>query len=189
VREALARRLQSRCDRTGESPEAVIEAIPEVVDRLVDRGYVDDRRCAEQLIDRARRQGRSGARIRAQLESKGIDPSMLAQIETEMRAERAEASSTRPASEFDSSPETPIDEDLEAAWRTARKRRLGPFCVDPSQRAERRQRHLAVLARQGFSRDISYRVVDADAPRLIDQHESDRHAPDRGEKDRCGDDR
>jgi len=57
-----------------------------------------------------------------------------------------------------------LDEDLEAAWRTAKKRRLGPYCRDPAERSERRERHLGVLARKGFSREIAYRVVDADSP-------------------------
>jgi len=169
LREVLERRLRTRCERTNEDPHTILDAIPEVVDRLVGRGHVDDARFAEQRIRRGRRQGRSSARIRAQLEAKGVDPATLDVVEARIREER----STRRARESDASPEIPIDEDLEAAWRTARKRRLGPYSRDPSERAERRQRHLAVLARQGFSREIAYRVIDADSPCEFDRRESD----------------
>ncbi len=164
LREALERRLRNRCGRTGEDAATVIDAIPEVVQRLVDRAYVDDQRFAEQLIERERRQGRSGSRIRAQLEAKGADPSILAEVEARILEERV----SEGAAEAGSFTGDPTDMELEAAFRTAKKRRLGPYCVDPSERADRRQRHLAVLARQGFSRDIAYRVVDSDGPPEID---------------------
>jgi regulatory protein len=169
VREVLERRLQARCERTGEDPGTLIDAIPRVLDLLVDRGYVDDRRFAKQRIERSRRQGRSTARIRAELEAKGADPSLLAELEAEI----ATAGGTGSTGEVAAAPESPGDPELEAAWRTARKRRLGPYCVDPAQRTERRQRHLAVLARQGFSREISYRVVDAHTPLQTDPFETD----------------
>ncbi|MCP4905272.1 MAG: RecX family transcriptional regulator [bacterium] len=158
VRDVLVRRLRKRCERSGEDPETLLGAIPEVIDRLVERGYIDDRRFAEQWIERSRRLGRSGARIRAQLEAKGVDPSLLGEVEARAEEEHsAQHSSEDPA-------ETPIDEEFRAAWRTASRRGLGPFCPDASERADRRQRHLAVLARQGFSRDVAHRVIDALVP-------------------------
>jgi regulatory protein len=180
VRDVLERRLEQRCARTGEDPESLRSSIPAVVDRLAERGYVDDRRFAENMIERSRRQGRSRSQIHAQLRAKGVDSSIVRELEQERTERRAregapsigEVSSTGLDSSpgFESSPdresaELPaLDEDLEAAWRTARKRRLGPYCLDPAERSERRQRHLGVLARQGFSREIAYRVVDADSP-------------------------
>ncbi len=165
----LERRLRARCERTNEDPSTILDRIPEVVDRLVGRGYVDDERFAEQQIERGRRQGWSRARIRARLEAKGVDPASFDALEARLR----EARSERRTSDFDAAPESPIDEDLEAAWRTARKRRLGPYAKDPNERVERRQRHLAVLARQGFSQDIAYRVIDAKSPLEIDRPETD----------------
>lgn len=159
---AVERGLRRRCDRTGEDAEALVDAIPEVVRGLVERGYIDDRRYAEQLVERARRAGRSRAQIEAQFEAKGLDAALAREIEAERRRDRSDS--------FDGSeaPGRPEDEDedeeIAAAWRTARKRRLGPYCTDPAKRAADRERHLGVLARKGFSREISHRIVDAESP-------------------------
>ena len=158
VESMLRRKLRERCERTGESPESIEHRIPDVVLELVDKGYVDDRRLAEHLYDRARRQGRSQAQIRAQLQKKGVDGALIEAIEAERVETRNEAD---PSDEYRREA-TSEDEELEAAFRAARKRRIGPYCADPEERAERRERHLGVLARQGFSRDIAYRVIDAE---------------------------
>jgi len=163
--ETLERRLHSRCQRTGEDAATILSSIPLVVGQLVERGYVDDRRFAEQQITRGRRQGRSGAQIRARLQAKGVEPETIEEVEQKLRSEQ---------SADPHSPPTPIDEDLLAAWRTARKRRLGPYCADPAERSARRQRHLGVLARQGFSRDIAHQVVDATSPPESDRLEDGR---------------
>ena len=55
--------------------------------------------------------------------------------------------------------ETPHPERT-AAINLARRRRLGPFRPD-AERAARRDKDLAVLARAGFPRDLSCRVIDA----------------------------
>jgi len=179
VREILERRLAARCERTGESPDAALGEIPDLVDRLVMRGYVDDRRFAEQLVDRARREGRSHRQISAKLEAKGVDADVVEAVlrdrEERRRAERMRAGSDGQrahdahVAHAETDRDADEDEELEAAWKTARKRRLGPFCSDPIKRAENRQRHLAALARQGFSREIAYHVIDADGPRGLDR--------------------
>ena len=52
--------------------------------------------------------------------------------------------------------------DLAAAFKLARKRRLGPFREPDSEtRAERREKDLATLARAGFSFDVAQQVIDA----------------------------
>jgi regulatory protein len=61
----------------------------------------------------------------------------------------------------DEGPET-IQSELRAAWKIARKRRLGPHARSPEQRAADRDRHLGILARQGFTSDIAYQVIDAE---------------------------
>ena len=50
--------------------------------------------------------------------------------------------------------------ELTAAYKYARRRRLGPYRL-PEARAARRDRDLAALARAGFGYDIARRVVDA----------------------------
>jgi len=144
VAETLERRLRRRCERSGEDPEGILDAIPSVIRQLVTRGYVDDRRYAEQLMGRLQRQGRSWARIRAQLSAKGVAADLVDEIERDRNAE-----SDGPG------------EEIEAAWLTARKRKLGPYSPDPALREQQRERHLGVLARQGFSEEVATAVIDA----------------------------
>lgn len=168
--DTLTRRLRTRCERTGEDPQTIVDTISDVVELVVERGYVDDRRFTRQRIERGRRQGRSTAQIRAQLQAKGVEAALFAEVEAELEAERNE----KAASGSDLSPDAAFDPDLEAAWRTARKHRLGAYCSDPAKRAARRQQHLATLARRGFSEDIAYRVVDADSTPDVDSFAADR---------------
>ena len=54
-------------------------------------------------------------------------------------------------------------DEVEAAFRVARKKKLGPFCPDPDKRIAERQRHLGFLARRGFSSDVAHHVIDAES--------------------------
>jgi regulatory protein len=139
----LERKVRERCDRTNEASESALALISEVVEKLVAHKFVDDRRAADQLLERLERQGRSRAQILARLLAKGVPESMAAEL-------------TR-----DEGPET-IQSELRAAWKIARKRRLGPHARSPEQRAADRDRHLGILARQGFTSDIAYQVIDAE---------------------------
>lgn len=139
VRQLLERKIDARCDRTGEDGSHARDAISDVLAGLVRHRYVDDERFAAQLHTRLVRQGRSAAEIRYRLESKGVP----AEIIRESLADHSEAS------------------DLEAAWQVARRRRLGPYCLDPETRAANRERHLSIFGRAGFSREVAHEVIDA----------------------------
>lgn len=142
VEELLERKVRERCRRTGEPIDPGLEPIPSVVAKLVARGWVDDRRFAAGTLTRLRRQGGSRRRIRATLRAKGV----AAELIDELLADE------------------PPDAELEAAWRLARRKRLGPFCREPSERDARRDRHLGVLGRSGFDLDVARAVVDAEEP-------------------------
>ncbi len=142
VAQLLERKILERCERTDESPDVALEMIPALVARLIERGYVDDRRFATGALERARRQGASTARIRARLASKGISQSLIEELLSE---------------------EAPEIE-IESAWKLARRRRLGPYCEDPAERRASRKRHLGVLLRQGFEHEIALQIVDGDGP-------------------------
>jgi len=141
----LAAKIQARCDETGADPDATIKLIPGIIEGLVESGYVDDRRFAEATINRLRRQGRSAAQIDARLRAKGISKSLRQDL-----ADRDEE----------------IDHESIAAWKLAQRRRLGPYCDPPEKRAKDRDKHVGVLARQGFDLELSMRVIDADTPPL-----------------------
>ena len=53
--------------------------------------------------------------------------------------------------------------ELEAAKALARRRRLGPW-RHPAERAARREKDLAAMARAGFRLDAARQVIDADGP-------------------------
>jgi regulatory protein len=139
VSQLLERKVRERCDRTDERLEVALALIPEIVERLAARNYVNDRRAANQLFERLRQQGRSRAQIRVRLLRKGVPESIADELTQ------------------DDDPEA----ELRSAWKTARKRGLGPHCTDPERRVANRDRDLAILARQGFSCEIAHRVVDA----------------------------
>jgi len=138
----LERKIRERCDETGESSDPALAHVPEVVEQLIERGYVDDARFALATIDRMRRQDRSTAQIEARLRTKGLPESvyrdLLQQGET--------------------------DHEYRAAYRLAQRRRIGPYCQDPEERERDRDRHLAILARRGFDLETAERVIDAKAP-------------------------
>ena len=163
--QTLRKRLFARCERTGESPEQVEDAIGEVVSRLAAKGYVDDHRFAEHAFARARKDGRSRAQIHAQLRAKGVDSGLIERIELARASapedEAGEATETLSHSDGAVCLE-PIDEELAAAFRTARKRRIGPYFKDAERRSELRDKHLGILARRGFSRETAYLVIEAD---------------------------
>ena len=58
--------------------------------------------------------------------------------------------------------------ELEAARALARRRRLGPW-RGPAERAARREKDLAALARAGFGLDLARQVIDADEDGAADQ--------------------
>jgi regulatory protein len=138
----LERKIHERCEETGESPDLALEMIPALVKTLLERGYVDDHRFATGLLERQRQRGDSTARIRARLSAKGISESLL----DELLAEED------PKIEF------------QAAWKLARRRRLGPYCNDRAERRQSRDRHLGVLCRQGFDLETALAIVDANEP-------------------------
>jgi regulatory protein len=59
------------------------------------------------------------------------------------------------------------DAELRAALRYARRRRLGPFRLEG--RAERRDRDLAALGRQGFDYETARRVIDCQDPAALEE--------------------
>lgn len=137
----LERKVRRRCTRTGESPEAALELIPRTVERLVECNYVNDLRFAEGALERRRRRGDSRAQIHARLRGKGVPQTLLDSL----------FASEKPSAEF------------VAAWRFAKRRRLGLFSSNPAERIESRDRQLSAFSRAGFERELALQVVDANS--------------------------
>lgn len=135
LRRVLARKVALSCRYHGEDPAAHAEALDDVVARCTASGLVDDERFAEARAATLRRRGRSARAVAATLAAKGVGRQL---------AERASSVGD--------------DEELAAARKSARRKRLGPW--SRGDRAASRQKDLAALARAGFSIAIARAVID-----------------------------
>jgi len=135
LKRVLTRKVQrfNRLEK-GKEPVDATALIAALVEKLVEQGYLDDSRLADQKSSSLRRSGRSARMIRAKLQEKGL------------------------GAQVDRVSEPAADED--AIWVHARKKRLGPF-APPEKRKERRMKDLASMARAGFSFALAKKVVDA----------------------------
>ncbi len=142
----LSRMLLAKVERSawfhGTDREAGAAAVETIVQRLVERGLVDDALYAEARTRSLRRRGASGRAIRGRLAAKGVAPALV-----ERALDRLDRDLGAP--------------ELAAALAYARRRRIGPYRT-PAARGAARNRDLAALGRQGFDYDTARRVIDAD---------------------------
>ena len=115
--------------------------IDDVVTKLQNTGYLDDRQYAETRIHSLYARGLSLRAIGMKLSEKGV-PADIVTAALEMLYEESE------------------NPELQAAITTVRRRKLGPYRIR-GDRQENRERDLASLARGGFSYNIAVTVVDA----------------------------
>jgi len=146
VRRVLRRRitrarLAGQPDLDAETTAGWIEAI---VGKLQMVGLLDDARHAETRAVSLARRGESQTLIARRLRAEGIDAAIITTC-----LESLAEDTPGPAP------------DRIAAATLARRRRLGPYRNDPDERAARRERDLAALARKGFSARLARSVIDA----------------------------
>ena len=132
LREVLQRFAHRKLEHF--EPAEIRRAIDAVIADCVRLGYVDDAAFAMTRARSKRRGGRSALAIKRSLAEHDIDDTL-------------EAADERPA-----------DGELVAALRHAARRRIGPYARSRPDDAVR-QRHLASLARAGFSFDIARQVM------------------------------
>ena len=132
----------------------IAAAIQQTIDRCNQLGYLDDWQFAAAVARRQRRLGHSQAVIRRYLSQHALGNNIIAHALIEADKNCANG-------------------DLQAAIRFAQRRRLGPFAqrhgahhkrLDPYQREKR---ELGAMARAGFSKVISQRVLNHDNPDTI----------------------
>ena len=132
----------------------VAAAIQQTIDQCSRLGYLDDRQFAVQVALSQRRLGRSQAAIRRRLSQHALDDDIIAHALIE-------------------ADENSANGDLQAAIRFAQRRRLGPFAQRHGAHHQRldsyqwKKRDLGAMARAGFSKAISQRVLDHDNPDTI----------------------
>lgn len=145
LRRVLRRRAQRAVAR-GQT-EASADDFGPLIDALIldlrGLGLLDDAGYAKGLANSLFRRGKPPRAIAHALREKGVPD---AQIEAALAG----------------IVEDHVDPELLAATRYARRRRLGPF--RRGDRAERRDRDLASLGRQGFGYGVAAKVIDAGAP-------------------------
>ncbi len=120
--------------------EAGAAAVTELIARLTRAGLLDDAAYAMARARSLARRGASARGIRSRLLHKGVAPDLIDQALAGLA-------------------ETAGEPELAAALTFARRRRLGPYRA--AARAERRERDLAALGRQGFDLALARRVIDA----------------------------
>jgi len=149
--------LMRRVDRSAKAHDTDPVAGREMVDKLIARflssGLLDDAAYAAGKAKSLRRRGASRNVIAQKLRAKSV-----------ARDRIAEAMNAADADAVDDGE----DAELLAAWRQARRKRIGPY-RSADRRADMRMKDMAALARGGFSYDVARRVIDADpmdAPNL-----------------------
>jgi regulatory protein len=157
LRRVLLRRIErARRAEAKVAPDAE-KSIDDIIAKLKRLGLLNDAAFAAGKAASLRRRGGSRRIIGGKLRLAGIDGDG---VEAAIEAADAEL---KPLMENDD--EGP-DAELRAALRLAQRRRLGPYRAE-KERAERRQRDLASLARAGFSLDIARKVIDAEDPESL----------------------
>jgi len=141
VRQVMWRRIKRNLDEQDGDSAALADLLEELLEKLQRTGHLDDLRQAGLWLDIWHRRGLSQPAMRAKLRHKGVPSGVVDEA-------------------LSSFQEGGSDLEIEAAHNYARRRRLGPYRRDPEQRAERRQRDLAAMARNGFRYDLARRVID-----------------------------
>jgi regulatory protein len=140
LRRVLLARVERSAYYHGTDKEAGADWVDDIVARFTRAGLVDDKAYAELRTARLSDRGYGRRRIAHTLRAKGVDEDVIAAALDGLAADIAEP-------------------DLRAAIVTARRRRFGPY--RGADRAERRERDMAALARAGFDYDTVRRVIDA----------------------------
>ena len=145
LRRILERKVWRRVSLGAEKPDEVDQWIDDVLAKFQRMELLDDQQYAMVRAKNFQSKGRSLSRIKAELNHKGIASEIVQQTLEKINPDG--------------------DADFEAALRLVRKKKLGNFATKtPTGKieiAKLRQKHLAILARAGFSFDIAKNALDS----------------------------
>lgn len=153
VRRVLERRIARATVSESTDGDGASVMIAAVLDRLTRLGYLDDASFAEARARSLVARGSSCRAIRERLRQKGVAAEVVEQALFRVGLDRVD--------------EEGVGSDLVAAVALARRRRFGPW-GNPQDRAARRNRELAALARRGFGADVVRRILDAEDSAELD---------------------
>ena len=143
LRRVMMRKVMRSAKHHGTDVEDGAALIEAMIGRFLGSGLLDDWAYARTRADSLHRRGNSARVIRGKLKQNGVDDDVIAAA-LDARGEDTEDGE---------------DPELTAAVTLAKRRRLGPFAGKPPN-GEQREKHLAALARAGFSYDVAQRVID-----------------------------
>lgn len=146
LRRVLMRKVARSARAHGTDPAEGAGRVEAIIARYQQSGLLDDAAYAAQKAASLSRRGTSRYGIRGKLAVKGVDAELIDAALERLDDERGPG-------------------DLVAACALVRRRRLGPY-RPKEERAARRQKDLAALARAGFSLDVARRVLAADIEAL-----------------------
>jgi len=141
LRVVLMRRVQRSANAHDDDPSAGAVLVHALIERYLQSGLLNDDVYAQGRAASLHRRGISRRGIAARLAAKGVSSD---DIDTALEQLSALHENL----------------DLDAACNYARRRRLGPWRI--KDRAGRRERDLAALARQGYGYELARRVIDAE---------------------------
>ena len=139
LRTMLSRRILKMKMRGEEIPEEVTTWVENVIRKIRDYAYIDDKRYAENKIRTMVEQGKSERYMSLKLKEAGINSQAIHRILEEMGSS-----------------------EVDRALCYAYKKKLGQF-RSKSQRIDYRQKDMAALARAGFSYEVSLAVLEGKA--------------------------
>lgn len=139
VRDVLKRRLMTAERRGEEIPNEAPAWIEKIIAQMVDLGYIDNNRYAENTFRRLTEAGKSVRSIAYKLKQAGLEEDVLSDLIEEQETTSGEL-------------------DLTSALKLVKKRKLGLYRPE-SQRAAYAQKDLAVLGRAGFSYEIAQKAL------------------------------
>lgn len=152
LKSVLMRRVRRSARDHGTDPAEGAALTDALVARFLANGLLDDRAYAAAKAGSLHRRGNSARAIAAKLAGKGVPRELVQASLGELDDDDGLAA--RPGG------------DLAAAAALARRKRLGPY--RPAQTREAyRQKDLASLARNGFSREVAERVLGCADPATL----------------------
>jgi regulatory protein len=142
----------------GTDPDEAVAWMNSVLTTCEKAGFINDDAYAKGRARSLLRRGKALRVIAADLASRGIAPHQIDQAISDLKQEADQAA-------FEEIRGT--DPNVAAAAAYARRRRLGPW-RRPDIRAEKRDKDMAALARQGFGYDTATRIINSEIEELED---------------------
>lgn len=141
-RKVMMRKIDKSCaHHKDQSREDCLRLLDELIAKFVDLGFLDDNAYCRGMVESLRRRGISRRAIHAKLAAKGLERDQIEQA-LQHYAKESEG-----------------DDELQAALRLARRRRIGPYRRTNQTDEREYQKALAAMARAGFSYDICQKIL------------------------------